>query len=120
MPKPIPTPPPSIDNQLTSASVFTRPVDESGRYGRKQEIGKPRWDLPKERIGVEYDNQCFETYSYNLCACSMFDENCFTMHNQSKSSELGANGINNAIQKLINHNYIISDIHDVSGNDILE
>ena len=53
IPSPIPTPPPSIDNQLTSAKVLTRPSALSSKYGRKHEIGRPRLERPNERIGVE-------------------------------------------------------------------
>ena len=47
-----------------------------------------------------------------------FETECFTKHNQ-KANELGKNGTNNAINKLKENNYIISDIIDTDGNDII-
>ena len=63
IPRPIPTPPPNIDNQLTSDRVLTKPSALSSKYGRKQLMGRPRLERPNERIGVEYDNQCLLLYS---------------------------------------------------------
>jgi FkbM family methyltransferase len=48
-----------------------------------------------------------------------FKPECFTDYNKDKANELGINGMNNAINKLKEHNYIINDIHDKDGNDII-
>ena len=44
---------------------------------------------------------------------------CFTNYNYKLANELGINGMNNAITKLINHNYSINEIFDEDGNDII-
>jgi FkbM family methyltransferase len=48
-----------------------------------------------------------------------FKPECFTDYNKDKANELGINGMNNAINKLKEHNYIINDILDKDGNDII-
>jgi FkbM family methyltransferase len=48
-----------------------------------------------------------------------FDRECFTEYHNQKANELGKNGMNNAITKLKQNNYIISDIIDTDGNDII-
>jgi len=48
-----------------------------------------------------------------------FDRECFTKYHDQKASELGKNGMNNAINKLEQNNYIISDVIDIDGNDII-
>jgi FkbM family methyltransferase len=48
-----------------------------------------------------------------------FKSEAFTEYNSEKASELGENGINSAIHKLLNYNYIIKDINDMDGNDII-
>lgn len=47
-----------------------------------------------------------------------FESDCFTDYHK-KSDDLGINGLNNSINKLIKHNYKITDINDIDGNDIL-
>jgi FkbM family methyltransferase len=48
-----------------------------------------------------------------------FDIKCFTRYNNDLHNELGINGMNIAINKLINYNYNINDIYDDDGNDII-
>jgi len=48
-----------------------------------------------------------------------FNPECFTDYHNEKACELGENGMNNAINKLIKHNYTINNINDVDGNDII-
>jgi FkbM family methyltransferase len=48
-----------------------------------------------------------------------FGTECFTEHHKQKANELGRNGLNNAITKLKEHNYVINDIIDSDGIDIL-
>jgi FkbM family methyltransferase len=43
----------------------------------------------------------------------------FTEHNKQLSHELGENGLFNAINKLKDNNYIINEINDSDGNDII-
>jgi len=48
-----------------------------------------------------------------------FDIKCFTDYHNELANELGVNGLNIALDKLRNHNYIISEIRDEDGDDIL-
>jgi FkbM family methyltransferase len=48
-----------------------------------------------------------------------FNTMCFTEYNQNLSNELGINGMNAAVKKLKDNNYVISDIIDDDGNDII-
>lgn len=48
-----------------------------------------------------------------------FKTECFTDYNKEKADELGVNGMNNSINKLIQYNYILNNIHDKDGNDII-
>jgi hypothetical protein len=48
-----------------------------------------------------------------------FDTECFTEHNIQKANKLGKNGMNSAINKLKQNNYIINDIIDSDGSDIM-
>jgi hypothetical protein len=48
-----------------------------------------------------------------------FDIDCFTKYNVHNFNELGINGMNCAINKLLNHNYKISEINDMDGNDLI-
>jgi len=48
-----------------------------------------------------------------------FDIKCFTDYHNELANELGINGLNIALDKLRKHNYIISEISDEDGNDIL-
>jgi len=48
-----------------------------------------------------------------------FNVECFTDYHKKKAYDLGINGMNNAINKLKSYNYIITDISDNDGNDIL-
>ena len=48
-----------------------------------------------------------------------FNSDCFTLYNEEKAFELGINGANNAINKLITYNYAINEIYDEDGNDII-
>jgi hypothetical protein len=43
----------------------------------------------------------------------------FTEHNKQLSHELGENGLFNAIKKLKDNSYIINEINDSDGNDII-
>lgn len=43
----------------------------------------------------------------------------FTNYHNEKADDLGENGMNNAINKLIKHNYTIKDINDVGDDDII-
>jgi FkbM family methyltransferase len=48
-----------------------------------------------------------------------FKTECFTNYNEEKSFHLGINGTNKCINKLKEHNYVINDIIDSDGNDII-
>lgn len=48
-----------------------------------------------------------------------FKTACFTEYNKEKAHELGENGMTRAINKLIQYNYEINEIHDDDGNDII-
>jgi len=48
-----------------------------------------------------------------------FDIKCFTDYHNELANELGVNGLNIALDKLRNHSYIISEISDEDGDDIL-
>ena len=48
-----------------------------------------------------------------------FKTECFTDYNKEKANELGINGMNNSINKLKEHNYLINEISDPDGNDII-
>lgn len=48
-----------------------------------------------------------------------FNSECFLRHNNDKATELGTNGMNAAIHKLKQYNYVLTDISDQDGNDIL-
>lgn len=48
-----------------------------------------------------------------------FKTECFTDYNKQKAHELGVNGMNNAINKLKEYNYVVNDINDKDGNDII-
>jgi FkbM family methyltransferase len=48
-----------------------------------------------------------------------FNTECFTDYNKDKADELGVNGMNNAVNKLKEYNYVINDIHDKDGSDII-
>ena len=52
-----------------------------------------------------------------------FDTKCFTKHNTNdtmlKIDNLGINGMNMVVDKLNKYNYILRDIHDSDGNDII-
>lgn len=64
-------------------------------------------DLSKYKINkIRFENWSFGT-------------ECFTEHHNQKANELGKNGMNNAINKLKEYNYIISNIIDSDGNDII-
>ena len=43
----------------------------------------------------------------------------FILHNNDKASDLGIKGMKTAYDKLIKHNYVISEIQDSDGNDII-
>jgi hypothetical protein len=47
-----------------------------------------------------------------------FDIDCFTKYHTNNFNELGINGMNSAINKLLKHNYRIKEINDSDGNDI--
>ena len=46
-----------------------------------------------------------------------FNTECFTDYHKDKADELGVNGMNNAINKLKEYNYVLNDINDKDGND---
>ena len=48
-----------------------------------------------------------------------FKQECFTDYNEEKAHELGINGMNNSINKLKNYNYILNEVYDEDGNDII-
>jgi FkbM family methyltransferase len=48
-----------------------------------------------------------------------FSPECFIEYFKEKAYELGINGMNIAINKLLQHNYTINDINDTDGNDII-
>jgi FkbM family methyltransferase len=48
-----------------------------------------------------------------------FKPECFTNYHEEKSVQLGINGMNNCINKLKEHNYVINEIIDSDGVDIL-
>ena len=48
-----------------------------------------------------------------------FNTECFTDYHKDKADELGVNGMNNAINKLKEYNYVLNDINDKDGNDII-
>ena len=48
-----------------------------------------------------------------------FDTNCFTKYHNNLSNELGINGMNIAINKLKQHNYVLNEVSDQDGNDII-
>jgi len=48
-----------------------------------------------------------------------FDTSCFTEYNNDRAASLGKNGMDQAKQKLLDHNYQLSDIVDSDGNDII-
>ena len=48
-----------------------------------------------------------------------FNPDCFTDHNTERAKELGENGMQNAINKLIKYNYTLQEISDEDGDDIL-
>jgi hypothetical protein len=48
-----------------------------------------------------------------------FKPECFTEYCKENADELGINGMNIAINKLIEHNYTINHINDRDGNDII-
>ena len=48
-----------------------------------------------------------------------FPVESFTRYNENLSNELGINGFNNAINKLKQHNYNITDINDEDGSDVI-
>lgn len=48
-----------------------------------------------------------------------FETECFTEYHSQKANELGKNGMNNAIDKLKQNNYIVNDVIDRDGNDII-
>jgi len=49
----------------------------------------------------------------------MFKPECFTEYCKENAHELGINGMNIAINKLIENNYTINHINDRDGNDII-
>lgn len=49
----------------------------------------------------------------------LFDSDRFTKHNNDLSDRLGKNGIEKSISKLKKHGYIINDVSDKDGNDII-
>ena len=49
----------------------------------------------------------------------VFNTECFTDYHKDKADELGVNGMNNAINKLKEYNYVVNDINDKDGNDII-
>jgi FkbM family methyltransferase len=48
-----------------------------------------------------------------------FKTECFTDYHKQKAHELGINGMNTAINKLKEYNYVLNDINDKDGNDII-
>ena len=48
-----------------------------------------------------------------------FNTECFTDYHKDKADELGVNGMNNAINKLKEYNYVLNDINVKDGNDII-
>ena len=48
-----------------------------------------------------------------------FTSKCFTDYHKEKANELGINGFKNSIDKLVKNNYILRDIYDEDGNDII-
>ena len=48
-----------------------------------------------------------------------FKTECFTDYHKEKADDFGINGLNFAIKKLEEHNYILKDIIDQDGNDII-
>ena len=49
----------------------------------------------------------------------LFDSKNFTRYHNDLSNELGKNGFDIIINKLVNHNYIINNIKDNDGDDII-
>lgn len=62
-------------------------------------------DLSKYKI----KNIRFEKWTFNT--------DCFTRYNKDKANELGINGMNLAIEKLIAYNYKLQEIYDYYDND---
>jgi FkbM family methyltransferase len=48
-----------------------------------------------------------------------FDKSCFTAYNEKIANKLGQSGMNITKEKLIKHNYTLTDIIDRDGNDVL-
>jgi len=48
-----------------------------------------------------------------------FKTECFIDYHKEKAYELGINGMNNSINKLKEYNYLINEINDSDGNDII-
>uniref|UniRef100_A0A6C0KK08 Methyltransferase FkbM domain-containing protein n=1 Tax=viral metagenome TaxID=1070528 RepID=A0A6C0KK08_9ZZZZ len=48
-----------------------------------------------------------------------FKTECYTTYYEEKSVDLGINGMNKCINKLKQHNYVINNIIDSDGNDII-
>jgi FkbM family methyltransferase len=48
-----------------------------------------------------------------------FKSECFTNYYEEKADDLGINGLNKCINKLKEYNYVINDITDNDGNDVL-
>ena len=48
-----------------------------------------------------------------------FDTSCFTKYHSDKYEQLGKNGLKIIENKLVNNGYILNDINDSDGNDIL-
>lgn len=44
-----------------------------------------------------------------------FDKSCFTAHNENIANKLGQSGMNITKEKLIKHNYTLTDIIDSDG-----
>jgi hypothetical protein len=48
-----------------------------------------------------------------------FNSECFTNYYEEKAPHLGINGTNKCINKLKEYNYVINDITDSDGNDLI-
>lgn len=48
-----------------------------------------------------------------------FDTWCFSRYNEDKWKELGKNGTQNSINKLLKYGYTVKDVRDKMGNDVI-
>ena len=68
----------------------------------------------KVKINFDFDKKDFVKNLHN----KIINE-CNIKYNVHNFNELGINGMNCAINKLLNHNYKISEINDMDGNDLI-